>query len=86
MKRVIELLKKAGVIDKLDKTFNELKPPQGMSDERILNIIKNCITSDLSMFRQLEFDFFDAMMMDVSEAIKNEIHIEYVTVEEAKNR
>ena len=84
MKRTIELLKKAGIIDKFDKVFNTLKPPQGMSDEKILDIINNCIITDFSMNKQLEFDFFDAMMMDVSEAIKNELHIEYVTIEDAK--
>ena len=84
MKRTIELLKKVGIIDKFDNVFNTLKPHQGMSDERILNIIKNCLISDLYGNEQFEIDFFEAMMMDASEAIKNELHIEYVTIEEAK--
>lgn len=84
MKRVIEVLKKAGVVDELDKIFNMLKPPQGMPNEVILKLIKDCIVSTLSKNKQLEFDFFEAMMMDASEAIKNEIHIEHISVEEAK--
>lgn len=79
MKRVIELLKEAGTVGRIQKHFNDIKPPFGTSDETIIKAIKGCVVAELSLNKELEHKFFDAIMLDVAEALKDEMHIEYVS-------
>lgn len=84
MKRVVDLLKEAGVVDRLQNSFNSVKPPVGTSDEYIIKAIEKCINTELEQNKELLDKFFVAMMKDVSEEIKNEMHIEYSSIGEFK--
>ena len=77
MGRVVEVLKKAGVVGRLQNHFNVLKPPTMISDETIIEAIKGCLECELARDKELVNEFHDAIFMDVSEAIKNEMNIEY---------
>lgn len=82
MKRVIELLKESGTVGRIQKHFNDIKPPFGTSDETIIKAIKGCVITELRFNQELEHKFFDAMLLDMAEALKDEMHIEYVSVKE----
>lgn len=82
MKKAIEVLKKAGVIEKIQKNFNDCKPPVGTPEETILDGIEAIVNIECGLNEQLEDEFIDAMMEDVSSAIRNELNIEFVSEED----
>lgn len=85
MKRVIELLKESGTVGRIQKHFNLIKPPVGTSDETIINAIRGCVCSEMLFDKKLEQKFFDAMMQDVAEALKDEMNIEFANESEGKS-
>ena len=78
MKRTIELLKNKGIIDKLQKNFNEIKPPKGTSEECILECIDESICSECKRDENFEDEFFDAVWGDAIQNIRNELKVEFV--------
>ena len=78
MKRSIEVLKKHGVIEKMQDSFNRVKPPKGISDETIHNTIAENIHLTIVLKEESVVDeLFDAMIEDLAECTRNELQIEY---------
>lgn len=86
MKKAIEVLKKAGVIEKIQENFNDCKPPVGTTEECIQDCIESIINIECGRDPQLEDDFVDAMFADVTTAIRNELNIEFVSEEDFHKR
>lgn len=78
MKKTIELLKNKGIIDKIQKNFNEIKPPKGTSEKSILECIDHSICSECKRDERFEDEFFDAVWDDAIQNIRNELNIEFV--------
>lgn len=82
MKETIELLKKEGIIDKLQKSFDEIKPPKGTSEEIILSTISSRIMLECVNREGFEDAFFDALLADAVQHIRNELNIEFIEKDE----
>lgn len=81
MNRVIEVLKKHGIIKKLQNSFNNVKPPKGIRDEVIIEAIRTIIEREV-LFGDFEEEFWDALMDDLAECVKKGLHIEFIENDE----
>lgn len=77
MKKTIEVLKNAGIIDKFQKSFNRIKLPLETSDGVINKTITDVIQIEFLRNSEIEYKMFDAIFEDMSEAVKNELTIKY---------
>lgn len=77
MKKTIEVLKNAGIIDKFQKSFNRIKLPLETSDGVINKTITDVIQIEFLRNSEFEYKMFDAIFEDMSEAVKNELTIKY---------
>ena len=82
MKKSIEVLKKHGVIEKMQHSFNRVKPPKGTSDEEICGAIETNIHLAIVTNENIQDELFDAMIEDLAECARNELNIEYINPEE----
>lgn len=83
MKKTIELLKKEGIIDKLQRNFNKCKPPKGTQEETILDVVEHVISFELDKSKGFEDAFFEAVFADAIQHIRNELNIEFTEENEA---
>ena len=86
MKKTIELLKATGLLDKIQKNFNECKPPVGTPEETILAAIDSILDIECGLDEQFQNELADAVYADVVQAIRNELNIEFVPEEDFHKR
>lgn len=77
MKKTVELLKNEGIIGKLQRSLNELKPPGGLADATINKVIIKLVRFEMSRCQNLTNQIFDTFFEDMAEAVRNELNIEY---------
>lgn len=77
MKKTVELLKNEGIIGKLQRSLNELKPPEGLADATINKVIIKLVRFEMSRCQNLTNQIFDTFFEDMAEAVRNELNIEY---------
>ena len=82
MKRSVEVLRKHGVIERMQHSFNCVKPPKGTSDEGICSAIETNIHLAIVTNEGIQDELFDAMIEDLAECTRNELNIEYINPEE----
>ena len=78
MKKTVELLKNEGIIGKLQRSLNELKPPEGLADATINKVIIKLVRFEMSRCQNLTNQIFDTFFEDMAEAVRNELNIEYL--------
>ena len=78
MKKVIEVLKESGTIGRIQKHFNEMKVPKDAAEEDMIKAIRGCVCTEMYFSKKLEGKVLDALLLDMAEAVKSEIHIEPV--------
>lgn len=82
MKHTIEVLKQEGIIAKIQKNFDKVKPHKGVTEETILNSIDFIFTMEQSRNDKIRDLIFEALQKDAVEAIRKELNIEFVEEDE----
>ena len=78
MKKTVEFLKNKGVVEDLQKMFDEIKPPQGTPEEILLDAIGSKIDFECDKSEAFEDEFFTALFDDAIQHIRKELNIEFV--------
>ena len=86
MKKTVEFLKNKGVVEDLQKMFDEIKPPHGTPEEIILDAIGSKIDFECDKSDDFEDGFFTAVLEDVCQHIRKELNIEFVEESELLSR
>lgn len=82
MKNTIEVLKKNGIINKIQDMFDKNKPPKGLPEEMILEAIEERLDHFTDKDEEFANEFFDAVFNDVAQAVRNELKIEFIDKDE----
>jgi len=77
MKKTIQLLKDKGIIEKIQKNFNQIKPPKGTSDEQLNESIEFILHIEATRNEEFEDALIAALFEDAVEAIRSELNIEF---------
>lgn len=85
MKKTIEVLKNAGIIEKIQKNFSDNRPPKGTSDETIVSTIETILHMEVCVNSDFRKAFFDALVKDAADSVKNELNIEFCEEDEFEN-
>ena len=82
MQKTMEVIKNKGIIEKLQKIFNDHKPPVGTPEEVFKNAIGKALCFELDNSEEFEDEFFEAIVDDAVQHIRKELNIEFVDEKE----
>lgn len=77
MKKTIEILKNAGIIDRVQRAINRTKLPEGLEDTTINYAIKKLVVLEMGRCPILSNQVIDAFFEDMAKAVRNELNIKY---------
>lgn len=83
MQRTMELLKEKGIIEKIQKNFDDTKPPVGVTEETICEAIEFALQHQMLM-QEIEEEVLESMFGDLIDAVRGEVNIEFVEYEDFK--
>lgn len=78
MQKTIQFLKDKGIIEKIQKQFDKVRPPKGVTEETILQAIEFVLHAEIERDEKLEDEFLDTLFNDVNQNIRKELNIEFV--------
>ena len=82
MKNAMEVLKKNGIINKIQAMFDKNKPPKTLPEEMILEAIEESLDHYTEKDEEFADELYKAMFDDVAQSIRNELNIEFIDKDE----